>query len=218
MLNVSVNITRKKISLNIVNLQWDYLAPIPLLMSLLPQMMILEIQKYVISWRNQPYARPQKFLIGLQPGLSTHCNIFSSVSIATQTEDFHLQEVTFPQISTRKPSKVKGKEGVLIDPKILECIVECETTARCSLATAIEVTQIVANRIFGQKWLLPLSMDKDHLREVKYLKWNIRDEVTEMYEERKMREIPLLMYLHWSPMDPGPQCWGCILQFNLKMD
>ena len=152
-------------------------------MSLPPQMMILEIQKYVISWRNQPYARPQKFLIGLQPGLSTHCNIFSSVSIATQTEDFHLQEVTFPQISTRKPSKVKGKESVLIDPKILECIVECETTARCSLATAIEVAQIVAYRIFGQKWLLPLSMDKDHLREVKYLKRNIRDEVTEMNEE-----------------------------------
>ena len=86
------------------------------------------------------------------------------------------------------------------------------------MATAIEVTQIVANRIFGQKWLLPLSMDKDHLREVKYLKWNIRDEVTEMYEERKMREIPLLMYLHWSPMDPGPQCWGSILLLNLKID
>ena len=102
--------------------------------------------------------------------LSSQSHLFSTVSVATQTSALHLEDAKFPKVSTRKASKVKGKEGVLIDPKILECIVECETTARCSLAIAIEVTQIVANRIFGQNWLLPLSMDKDHLRDVQLLK------------------------------------------------
>ena len=46
--------------------------------------------------------------------------------------------------------------------EVLECVVECETTA-------IGVTQIVANRLFGQNWLLPLEMDKEHLRDVQLL-------------------------------------------------
>ena len=55
--------------------------------------------------------------------------VYSLRSVATQTEAISLEEANFPKISTRIPSKVKGKEGVLIHPKILECIVECETTA-----------------------------------------------------------------------------------------
>ena len=81
-----------------------------------------------------------------------------------------MNEVEFPLISTRKSAKRIGKEGILNDPKISECIVECETTARCSLSTAITVTQIVSNRIFNQNWQLPLALDKQHLKDIQLLK------------------------------------------------
>ena len=58
----------------------------------------------------------------------------------------------------------------MIDPKILECIVEVETTARCSLSSAILATKIVANRIFNQNWQLPFALDKEHLNNVQLLK------------------------------------------------
>jgi hypothetical protein len=102
--------------------------------------------------------------------LSSHGPILSTISVATQTEVLDLDNAIFPQVSTRKPSKKVGKDGVLIDPRILECIVECETTARCSLSTAISVTQIVANRIFHQNWQLPLSLDKEHLKDIQLQK------------------------------------------------
>ena len=96
--------------------------------------------------------------------------IVTKVSEGTQTDSPSLDNVVFPQIPTKKASLIKGKASVLIEPKILEAIVECETTARCSLSTSIEVVQIVANRIFGQKWELPLSLDKNHLQDIKRIK------------------------------------------------
>ena len=80
--------------------------------------------------------------------ISAQAPLLSTVSASTQTEVFDLNEVVFPQ-SQQVSSKYRGKDGILINPKILECIVECKTPATCSLSTAITVTQIVAKRIFG---------------------------------------------------------------------
>ena len=102
--------------------------------------------------------------------LSAHEPIRSFLTTSTQTDSLSLDEAIFPKISTRKAAVVKGKVSTLIDPQILEAIVECETTARCSITTAISVTQIIANRIFGQNWELPLSLDKAHLRDIQILK------------------------------------------------
>ena len=66
--------------------------------------------------------------------------------------------------------------------EVLECVVECETTA-------IGVTQIVANRLFGQNWLLPLAMDKEHLRDIQLLKkakLNPRSEEEKSQEENEI--------------------------------
>ena len=120
--------------------------------------------------------------------ISSHAPLLSSVTASTQTEVLDLDEVIFPQVSTRVPSKYWGKQGILIDPKILECIVECETTARCSLSTAITVTQIVANRIFGQNWQLPLALDKEHLKDVKSLK-KLESNACKLFESSEDREI-----------------------------
>jgi hypothetical protein len=66
---------------------------------------------------------------------------FSRISVATQTEGLSLKEVIFPQVSTRIPSLLKNKTGHLVDPKILEAIVKCETLAHCSTSSSIQVLQ-----------------------------------------------------------------------------
>ena len=65
--------------------------------------------------------------------LSAHEPIRSFLTTSTQTDSLSLDEAIFPKISTRKAAVVKGKVSTLIDPQILEAIVECETTARCSI-------------------------------------------------------------------------------------
>lgn len=112
---------------------------------------------------DRPNTRNSSRLSSSRPLLPSH-------NAATQTEAVELDKVNFPAISIRKAARRAGKEAVLIDPKILECIVEVETTARCSLSTAITVTQIVANRIFDQNWQLPLALDKEHLSDVQLMK------------------------------------------------
>jgi hypothetical protein len=91
-------------------------------------------------------------------------------SVATQTEAISLEEAKFPKISIKIPSKVKGKKGVMIYSKILESIIECETMAQCSTSTSIEVTQRVVNHIFDQSWMLPLALDRVHLKDVNLLR------------------------------------------------
>ena len=53
------------------------------------------------------------------------------------------------------------------------------------------MTQIVANKLFGQNWLLPLEMDKEHLRDVQLLeiaklKLNPRSVEEKSLEENKI--------------------------------
>jgi hypothetical protein len=92
------------------------------------------------------------------------------ISSSTQTHLMDLRQCEFPQVTTRLPSSVKGKKGHLIQPSIIEALVEAETTARCPMDVAIKVVQITANKIFQQNWLLPLTMDGSHLHDVKLLK------------------------------------------------
>ena len=73
------------------------------------------------------------------------------------------REISFPQFSPRMSSERLRGQKRLFRPNIMVAIVECEAVARCSMDTAIKVVQIVANRIFGQNWLLPLSMDEEYI-------------------------------------------------------
>ena len=66
--------------------------------------------------------------------------------------------------------QIRTRDGKRINPIILETAVECESVARCSMDTTIKVIQIVANRIFGQTWVLPLSMNEKYLKDVKTLR------------------------------------------------
>lgn len=117
--------------------------------------------------------------------ISSHLPLMSHISTSTQIKI--LMMFYFRKSPLVNPPKKVGKDGVLVDPKILECIVECETTARCSLSTAITVTQIVANRIFNQNWQLPLALDKDHLRDIARLKRlkSKRNELSDLDHEGK---------------------------------
>jgi hypothetical protein len=84
--------------------------------------------------------------------LSSKTPVFSMRSIAIQTETLSLDECVFPKISTRVPSKVKGTEGTLIHPKVMEAIVMMDTLPGNSTSNAIYSAQIMANIVFGQSW------------------------------------------------------------------
>ena len=82
--------------------------------------------------------------------------------IAKTSRSCQTDPVEFPKIPVR--------QGKFINAVILETAVECETVARCSMDTTVKVLQIIANKIFGQNWSLPLSMNDKYVRDMKTLR------------------------------------------------
>ena len=137
--------------------------------------------------------------------LSSKSPMYSTRTVSTQTESLTLDEVEFAQISTRVSSKKTGSAGKLIHPKILEAIVKCETLARNSTPSAIEVCQIVANTVFNQKWELPLALDRDHLMDLKFLKQSKSSLETESNDDLEIQSEAEALVDHSN--DDIPQSW-----------
>ena len=76
----------------------------------------------------------------------------------------------YPEIPVKVRSKRNTKKTRrLTNPKIVEAIVEAETVCRCSMDSAIRVIHLCGNRLLGQQWLLPLSMDEEYIKDTKKL-------------------------------------------------
>ena len=47
---------------------------------------------------------------------------------------------------------------------------KAETVCGCSIDSAIRVIHLCGNRLLGQQWLLPLSMDEEYIKDAKKLR------------------------------------------------